>query len=191
MFETLQGQYELNPCRDCIDGNHLQPIFEYPRTKYSAERVLKILLDPNISPSKVCQERPVNITKSSTFVIDITKLDHEKDVLKDGFGKWNYSGSHPIPYRVKCFPEGNVEAERCYPGASGQDVVQLRRLHATHPSNSNFKRMIAFISGTAMVNELCFNYWFLIRIVKVTAGDNNYVIQIGAIQHCPHQHNDT
>ena len=141
----------MHSCREefeCIDDNPLQPVFEYPPPKYAAERVLQILLDLTLSPSKVCQVRPVNITESCTFVIDVTKLDHEQDVLRDGFGKWNYSGSHPVPYHAKCYPDGHVQTERCCPGASGQDVVQLRRLHATHPSNPNFKRMIAFISGT-------------------------------------------
>ena len=64
----------------------MQPIFETPLEKYLAEQVLCILLDRD-SPSRNCQECPVNITESATFVVDITKLQHEKDVLKDGFGK--------------------------------------------------------------------------------------------------------
>ena len=109
--------------------------------------MLRILLDPDISPSKVCQQRPVNIKDSATFVIDITKLRHEKDVLKDGFGKWNYSGSHPVPFCVVHHQDGHIAIDRCAPGATGPNVVYLRRLHATHPSNSSFKRMIAFVAG--------------------------------------------
>ena len=109
--------------------------------------MLCILLDREINPSKICQECPVNIRESATFVLDITKLRHEKDVLKDGFGKWNYSGSHPVPFHVTHHEDGFIAVERCAPGATGEDVVHLRRLHATHPSNSSFKRMIAFVSG--------------------------------------------
>ena len=130
----------------------MQPIFETPPEKYSAERVLRILLDRDISPSRICQERPVNITESATFVVDITKLRHEKDVLKDGFGKWNYSGSHPVPFHITHHEDGHIAIDKCAPGATGADVVHLRRLHATHPSNSSFKRMIAFISGTFYVS---------------------------------------
>lgn len=111
------------------------------------ERVLRILLDRGISPSRVCHERPVNIRESATFVVDITKLRHKKDVLKDGFGKWNYSGSHPVQFRVTHHEDGHIAVERCAPGATGTDVVYLRRLHATHPSESLFKKMIAFVSG--------------------------------------------
>ena len=137
----------INLYHSCIDGNPLQPIFETPPEKYSAERVLRILLDRDISPSRICHERPVNIRESATFVVDITKLRHEKDVLKDGFGKWNYSGSHPVPFHVTHHEDGHIAVERCSPGATGVDVVHLRRLHATHPSNSSFKRMIAFVAG--------------------------------------------
>ena len=131
----------------CIDGNPSQPVYEIPPEKYSAERVLQILLDRDISPSIVCSERPVNIKESATFVIDVTKLPHEKDVLRDAFGKWSYSGSHPVPFKVFHKDDGYMSVERCAPGVSGSDVVLLRRLHATHPSNSSFKRMIAFVSG--------------------------------------------
>lgn len=89
----------------------------------------------------------MNIRKSCTFIIDLTKLPHEKDVLRDEFGKWNYSGSHPVPYHVKVHSNGLMDIEKCMPGASEATVVQLRRVHAKHPSNGKFRRMIAFISG--------------------------------------------
>lgn len=137
----------------------MQPIFETPPEKYSAERVLRILLDRNISPSRICQERPVNITESATFVVDISKLQHEKDVLKDGFGKWNYSGSHPVPFHVTHHEDGYIAIEKCASGATGADV-HLRRLHATHPSNSSFKRMIAFLAGMCYECVCCPGYRF-------------------------------
>ena len=86
------------------------------------------------SPSKISHERQVNIRESATFVVDITKLRHEKDVLKDGFGKWNYSDSHPVPFHVTHHEDRHIAIERCAPRATGADVVHLRRLHAAHPS---------------------------------------------------------
>ena len=89
-------------------------------------------------------------------MVDNTKLRHEKDVLKDGFGKWNYSGSHPVPFHVTHHEDGHIAIEKCAPGTTGADIVQLRRLHATHPSNSLFKRMIAFVAG--MLHESMYLY---------------------------------
>jgi len=45
------------------------------KTKYSAERVIKILLDPKIDTSRICDQQPLNIVKrNSTYVIDLNLL---------------------------------------------------------------------------------------------------------------------
>ena len=62
-------------------------------------------------------------------------------------GVWCHSGSRPQPFRVSVERDGSVRVEKCAPGATGNDVVYLRRLHSVHPSNSQFKSMIAFLSG--------------------------------------------
>ena len=71
------------------------PVYEKLPPKYSAERILQILLDPAISPCRVRHKRPVSISSSATYVIDISKLADPKDVKNDNFGSWNHSGSHP------------------------------------------------------------------------------------------------
>lgn len=129
----------------CSDDE--QPIYECPPPKYSAERVLEILLDPAIDTSRVCTSKPIAITSSSTFVVDISKLANPDDIKVDNFGIWKYSGSHPQQYRVYVDEDGHVEVDKCAPGATGNNVVYRRRLHSVHPSNKEFKRMIAFISG--------------------------------------------
>ena len=48
------------------------PIFN--AQKYSAERILNILLDPELSPSVVCTKRPTNVCKRATYIIDVTQL---------------------------------------------------------------------------------------------------------------------
>ena len=130
---------------DYID--YAQPLYEVPPSKYSAERILKILLDPSISQSKICTIRPVDITKSSTYVVAINKLEHPDDIKNDNFGKWVHSGSHPLYFRVQVEHDDYVYVEKCAAGATGENVILLRRLHSVHPSNHNFKRMIAFVSG--------------------------------------------
>ena len=62
---------------------------------------------------------------------------------KDQFGIWNYSGSHPK--HIKCITR---KMGICWwrSGATGPNVVYLRRLHCTHPSNTEFKRL-CFLSG--------------------------------------------
>ena len=79
--------------------------------------------------------------------MDLTKLSHPDDVKKDMFGRWNHSGSHPIPFMASFNEDGTVNVERCAPGASGSNVYYLRRLHSVHPSNSSVRRLMAFVSG--------------------------------------------
>lgn len=121
--------------------------YEKPQPKYSAEAIFKLLLDPKIDRCRVYCSWPIaDITSSSSFVIDVTRLKHPDDVRKDFFGKWIYSGSHPFAFKASM--SGNVvDVERCAPGATGS-VFYLRRLYAYHPSNPNFRRMLAFVSGS-------------------------------------------
>ena len=134
----------------CSDPVEEYPVYEKPPPKYSAERILQILLDPAISPCKVCHNRPVSISSSATYVIDISKLPDPEDVKNDNFGSWNHSGSHPSTYRVNVEDDGYIGVEKCGSGATGANVVYLRRLHSVHPSNNQFKRLIAFVSGMLM-----------------------------------------
>jgi len=69
------------------------------------------------------------------------------------YGK--YSGSHPQAFKVYHKEDGHMTAEKCGEGASGANVVLLRRLHCTHPSNTDFKGLICFLSGEAMCVCVC------------------------------------
>ena len=122
-------------------------MYENPPSKYSAEQILRILLDPNIPDTKVCSKRPTNIMQSATYVVNITKLTDPDDVKNDNFGVWKHSGSHPSTYMVNVEKDGYIRIEKCAAGATGLNVVYLRRLHSVHPSNIQFKRLIAFVSG--------------------------------------------
>ena len=62
------------------------PIFEKPPSKYSAMRIMKILLNQSLDERRVAYKRHVEIQSSSTFVVDLTKLAHPDDI-KDSYGK--------------------------------------------------------------------------------------------------------
>jgi len=96
---------------------------------------------------KICKEKPANITRSSTFVVDVRNLKNQEDLKKDEFGIWNYSGSHPHTFHVSEEEGGTLTIEKAATGATGPNVVLLRRLHCTHPSNPDMKRLICFLSG--------------------------------------------
>ena len=66
--------------------------YETPPNKYSAERVLKILLDLNINKRKIFHQQPTRIAKSSTYLVDLNSLKDPEGVKKDSFGVWNIVG---------------------------------------------------------------------------------------------------
>lgn len=102
-----------------------QPMYEYPPPKYSAERILQILLHPNLGKENICQKKPTNVTCSATFVVDTCKLQNPKDIKKDEFGIWKYSGSHPQPFLITVEEGGSLWIERCSSGATGSNVETL------------------------------------------------------------------
>lgn len=120
-------------------------MYEKPPPKYFAEDVIKILLKAD--EQKVCATRPSCVRKSATYVVDVRNLQNRDDIKKDDFGIWNYSGSHPQPFKVHENEDGSQTIEKCAAGASGANVVLLRRLHCTQPSNAEFKRLICFLTG--------------------------------------------
>jgi len=67
----------------CSDTPEEELVYETPPSKYAAERILRILLDPALPASKVCSARPTKVVTSSTYVIDMSKLLHPDDVKND------------------------------------------------------------------------------------------------------------
>ena len=76
----------------------VQPVYEFPPEKYSANRIITILL--TAKPEEIYKLKPRNINKSSTFVVDVRCLKNQEDIKKDEFGIWQYSGSHPQCFLV-------------------------------------------------------------------------------------------
>ena len=118
-----------------------EPVYEIPPPKYQAERILKILLDP------LLRYVLLDLSRSATYIVDVSKLKHPDDIKNDCFGSWKHSGSHPQTYKAQVEEDGYVRTEKCADGARGDTVVHLRRLHSVHPTNNSFKRLIAFLSG--------------------------------------------
>ena len=105
-----------------------------------------ILLDPKLDKRKIAFKRPLTAPCSSSFVVDITKLAHPDDVKKDMYGKWLHSGSHTDVFCCTYCKDG-VNIEKVASGAKGSNIYYLRRLHSVHPSNNEFRRVLALLFG--------------------------------------------
>ena len=68
------------------------PVYERPPEKYSATAIMNILLSSSVDEEKIAYKRPIQVRRSSTFVIDLTKVAHPDDIKRDAYGRWE-------PYR--------------------------------------------------------------------------------------------
>ena len=122
-------------------------MFEIPSEKYSAEAIVRTLLDPKID-EKICKKRPLNIQSSSTYVVNLDSLQHPDDVKNDNFGVWTHSGSHHRKFEARVNAAGNLEIGRgAFSTDDGWEQFSLRRLHSKHPTNPMFRRILSFITG--------------------------------------------
>ena len=92
--------------------------------------------------------KPVNVNRSSTFVVDLKSLKHPDDIKKDDFGKWTYSGSHSVSYAA-FEAGGRLEFERLsgVPALKSDNIFQLRRINCKHPIDSQCQSLLAFVTG--------------------------------------------
>ena len=116
---------------------------------YTGERILEILLNSSQESSRICRQRPTNVESSSTFVVDLDFLKHPDDVKKDGFGRWLYSGSHVQTYLAWKEDDDMLKFEKIDSDghSRGRNTFQLRRIRCKHPSNVQFQRLLAFVTG--------------------------------------------
>ena len=128
---------------------------------YKSEEILRILLDTNLDKRKISHERPTQINKSATFIVDLDSLKQPDDVKKDDFGKWNYSGSHVQTYLIWHNDNNDIEVNKVDSSSitMSENVVQLRRIHCKHPSNSQFQKLMAFVTVTFLLNAIFIKFY--------------------------------
>ena len=68
------------------------PVYGVPRCSYTGGRILKILLDLNIKKSRICTKQPSNVTKTSTYVVDLESLKHPDHFKRTTLGSENIVG---------------------------------------------------------------------------------------------------
>lgn len=84
----------------------------------------------------------MSIEESSTYVVDLNSLNDPDDIKADNFGIWKHTGSHDKKFLWKL--NNNNEVMICQHDGK---QFSLRWLHSVHPSNNEFRRMVAFITG--------------------------------------------
>ena len=92
--------------------------------------------------------------ESCTFMVDLNFLKHPDDVKKDEFGKSHYSGSHVVSYTAWKSHSSKLQFVKVS-GQGAENAFELRRIHCKHPSNPQFQRLLAFVTGVGAL----FNFY--------------------------------
>ena len=66
---------DLILCR-YFEGDEELPIYSEEAISYSAEEILRIIL--HVPSHMICLKQPTSCFKSSTFIVDLSKLDHRE-----------------------------------------------------------------------------------------------------------------
>ena len=66
---------------------------------YPAERMVRILMDPDLERDKVCHIQPMGVTSNATFIIDMDDV-HFPDLKADDLGSWKPNGTKATYFHV-------------------------------------------------------------------------------------------
>ena len=101
-------------------GDSSMPIYSSKKAVYSQHDIVTILLEAKANT--VCSKKPTGVDANFTFIVDLSKLGHMKDMTADDNGSYIQHGS----------PE-----EHCYVVTEHSKVVDMVKsavLHSVIPS---------------------------------------------------------
>ena len=92
-------------CRSkCYNDNPNLPVYEYTASRYNAQTIVEVLMNPEIPLDKITTTRPVSIQDNVVLIVDLSKLDKPEDIRADDVGSWHCNGKR----FVKCAIDDNV-----------------------------------------------------------------------------------
>ena len=71
-----------------LHGLHRLPIYCQVTKLMSTRHCINVLLDPELNPDVVCGHVLFGVNCNSSFVVDLNRLSHLKDILCDVMGAW-------------------------------------------------------------------------------------------------------
>ena len=133
-------------CRN--EENSDIPIFANGVVKYTAEKIVSILLNKRDHEGLISQRQPLHVRESKVFIVDTDNLDDPDDVKADDLGSWRNDGQHKRWVKVKWCQDQVSSIELCS-GKPNHDSSSycLHRSYYVHHSNRHFKRKIYYLSG--------------------------------------------
>ena len=104
--EKMQSDFD-----DGYQDNPNLPVYRCGKEPFTSREVFKILTDP--PHDKICSQKPTNVCDDVAFIVDLQKLNDEKDLTADGHGTYIQHGVPP---------------EHCYIGTDGDFIISRHTL---------------------------------------------------------------
>ena len=133
----------------CDSTVKVPPVFAAGNVKYSCPELVKILLDKGCQKNRVSKKQPLRVTDSKVFLVDTNELAHHDDIKADDLGSWRNDGQHSRWVKVSEVASRIAGVKVCSRKPQrDKHAYCLHRHYFVHHSNHQFKRKIAFLSGT-------------------------------------------
>ena len=121
------------------------PIFEQTSEHFTARKIAEILLDKDLSLSRIATSQPVGVQDNMAFIVDLSKLASQDDIRADDMGSWICNGKRRQLCSVDEF--GCVVDIVSKVKSRKQRVYALVKRYYRHATASDYKRIIAEIFG--------------------------------------------
>ena len=126
-------------------------MYQHTTHRYNAEKIVEVLLDPDLPASKIATSRPVCVEDNVTFVVDLSKLESKADIRADDLGSWHCNGKRLIKCEVD--KKGKVIELFSKPRRCIGTLYTLVRWYYEHTTARDFKKTICEILGKCL--SLC------------------------------------
>ena len=125
--------------------NNLElPIYERTSQTYSARIICEILLDEDLSTSKIATSHPVSVQENLVIVVGVSQLHKPEDIRADDLGSWVCNGKRSNICEVE---DGHVTEVFSGPSTKRENTYCLVRRYYKHVTSGDFRRTIAEIYG--------------------------------------------
>ena len=115
---------------------------------YSAREIAEILLDSDLSTSRIATSHPVSVQDINlVFVVDLSQLEKPEDIRADDLGSWVCNGKRCNACEVE---DGKVMEVFSGLSIQGGSTYHLVRRYYKHATSTDFRRTIAEIYGNAI-----------------------------------------
>ena len=106
----------------------------------------------------ICLKQPTGCFKSSTFIVDLSKLDHREDIRADDLGVWRNVGVKSTYYSISLDSNShvrrikNLKSKR--PSVMRNSIYRLKRTYWQHSEDINFSRRLFELEGKYVTMQL-------------------------------------